>query len=219
MAKETKEAKSRVLSKQIDGCVAIIGGSQNHTITGAEGWKGIYNSQGTGFHIIYNIQTIDLSGYNLQDLTLFPQGILMQDLQTMPQGITSPNPLTRATIVSTTPIEESDLNQIDSGTNQWHLPGSNHSTHSLQNILQGRIQYYVLNQQSSGLMQTSESMWGSGDSTAADKLWLCDAFMIPDTENAMGAAPDQAFVIPSIITEEPELEYMMRLSRSLEPVY
>lgn len=217
--KGEKEIKSRVLSKTIDGIAGIVGASQTVIMGGGEGWVHTFINVGTGFHLVYNIQTIDLSGYTRQDMTLFPQGILMQDMQEFPQGATSTK-LQRATIVSTTPINEDDLTNIDpTQGNSWHLPGSLSSTHNLNNILQGRLQNYFTLTTYAGLQQTSESMWGSGDSTAAEKMWLVDAILFPDTEGAAFAAPDQAFVLPSIIAHEPQLEYMMRLSRSLEPVY
>lgn len=217
--KEDKEVKSRVLSKTIDGVAGVVAASQTVIMGGGEGWKHVFINVGTGFHLVYNIQTIDLSGYTLQDLTLFPQGVLMQDMQTFPQGATSAQ-LSRATMVSTTPINEGDLINVDASQgNSWHLPGSLSSTHELSNILQGRLQYYLTLTTYGGLQQTSESLWGTADSTAAEKIWCVDAILFPDIEGASFAAPDQSFVLPSIIAHEPELEYMMRLMRSVEPVY
>lgn len=217
--KEAKEVKSRVLTKVIDGIAGIIAPEYAVIMGGGEGWHHVHIPVGTGFNLIYNIQTIDISGYNLQDMTLFPQGVLMQDMQTFPQGSTTTQ-LTRATIVSTTPINENDLTNVDDTQgNSWHLPGSNSSTHELDNILQGRLQNYFTLSTYSGLQQTSESMWGSGDSTAGGKIWCVDAILVPTVEGVTFAAPDQAFVLPSIIAHEPELEYMMRLARSVEPVY
>lgn len=217
--KEETKVKSRVLTKTIDGIAGLVGASQTVIMGGGEGWNHVFINVGTGFHLVYNIQTIDLTGYSLQDMTLFPQGVLMQDMQVFPQGAGSTF-LQRATMVSTTPINEGDLTNVDATQgNSWHLPGSLSSTHELTNILQGRLQNYLTLTTYGGLQQTSESMWGSGDSTAADKMWLCDAILFPDVEGASFAAPDQAFVLPSIIAHEPELEYMMRLARSVEPVY
>lgn len=217
--KEDKEIKSRVLSKTIDGIAGLVGESQSIIMGGGEGWNHVYVNVGTGFHVIYNIQTIDLSGYKLQDMTLFPQGVLMQDMQVFPQTAGAPF-LQRATMVSTTPINEGDLTNLDATQgNSWHLPGSLSSTHELNNILQGRLQNYLTLTTYGGLQQTSESMWGTADSTAAEKIWCVDAILIPDVDGASFAAPDLAFVIPSIIAHEPELEYMMRLMRSVEPVY
>ena len=94
------------------------------------------------FHL-YNIQTIDLSGYQLDDLTLFPQGVLLQDMSTLPSGTTGwPSGVRRATMVTNTPISESDL--TDWNGLEWHLPGSLESTFNLDNVFT-REQNYILN--------------------------------------------------------------------------
>jgi hypothetical protein len=215
--KEETKVKSRVLSKVIGGTIATLPSAEPDpvTFTGGQGWSSVVIGAQT---LIYNIQTIDLSGYTLQDMTLFPQGILMQDMDTVPIGNTGwVGAIKRATIVSTTPINEADLSSTNGFT--WNLPGSNESTHNLINILQGRIQVYLEMTTFTGLQLAGQSTWGSGDSTAAEKIWLCDAYLVPTIASSALSIPDQAFVLPSIIAEEPELEYMMRLSRSLEPVY
>lgn len=217
--KNEKEVKSRVLSKTIDGIAGVVQGDNSVIMGGGEGWNHIFINEGTGFHVVYNIQTIDLSGYKLQDMTLFPQGVLMQDMGPAPSPA-SIAMLTRATIVSTTPINEGDLTDIDITQGYaWHLPGSLSSTHNLNNILQGRVQQYLTLTTFGGLQQVTESMWGTADSTAAEKLWCVDAILFPNVADAYFASPDQAFVLPSIIAQESELEYMMRLARSTEPVY
>ena len=81
------------------------------------------------------------------------------------------------------------------------------------------MQYFLELTTYAGLQQVSESSWGSGDSTAGEALWLCDAYLLSAVDGNSVAAPEQSFVIPSIIADESELEYMMRLQRSLDPVY
>jgi hypothetical protein len=215
--KKEEEVKSRVLTKVIGGTVATLPAESPNpvTFTNGEGWASVVIGAQT---LIYNIQTIDLSGYTLQDLTLFPQGILMQDMDTVPIANTGwVGAVKRATIVSTTPINVTDLSNTNGLT--WSLPGSNPSTHNLFNILQGRMNVYLEMTTFTGLQISGQTTWGAGDSTAAEKIWLCDAYLVPTIANQAFAIPDQAFVIPSLIAHEPELEYMMRLTRSVEPVY
>ena len=218
MAKKAdREVKSRVLSKTIGGTVATLPAESPNPVifTGGEGWDSVVIGAQT---LIYNIQTIDLSGYTLQDMTLFPQGILMQDMDTVPIANTGwVGAVKRATIVSTTPINVGDLSNTNGLT--WSLPGSNPSTHNLINILQGRMNVYLEMTTFTGLQLAGQTTWGSGDSTAGEKIWLCDAYLVPTIASAYLTIPDQAFVLPSIIAHEPELEYMMRLARSTEPVY
>lgn len=216
--KEDSDIKSRVLTKVIAGTIATLPAESPNpvTFTGGEGWS---STEIGGYTLIYNIKTIDLSGYTLQDLTLFPQGILMQDMDTVPisNTIGTGVAVKRATLVSTTPINVDDLSNTNGLT--WSLPGSLPSTHNLINILQGRINVYLEMNTFTGLQIAGQNTWGSGDSTAAEKIWVCDAYLVPTIASLIFPIPDQAFVIPSIIAHEPELEYMMRLTRSLEPVY
>lgn len=215
--KEEEEVKSRVLSIRLGGSLAAISDTDTMTFAGDGQWNAYFLAAPLSGCIIYNIQTIDLSGYTLQDLTLFPQGVLMQDMNIGVQGGTAAF-AERATIVSTTPISEADLIKFNAG-GQWQLPGTMGSTYELTNILSGRNQGYYTLTTLAGLQQISESSWGSGDSTAGEKIWVCDAYRIENNVGNIVTLPDQAFVLPSIIAHEPELEYMMRLSRSLEPVY
>jgi hypothetical protein len=216
MAKKTeKDIEGRVLSKVISGAGVLVGSGGAITITGGEGWQTILVS---GQHIIYNIQSFDLSGYALQDKTMFPQGCLFQDMAVGARAQLCAS-AQRTTIMSTTPLTENDLSTFAPGSGIWVQPGSLNSTHKLNNIIQGRLQQYLTLTTLAGLQQTYEGTWGSGDSTAADRMWMCDAWLIPNIEGSSLQLPDMAFVVPAIITQEADLEYMMRLSRSLEPVY
>ena len=219
--KEDEKVSARVLSKTFSGSLSTQpAGSPETTsvVFTGEGWKSYYDAA-SAMWLYYNIQTIDLSGYTLQDMTLFPQGIIFQDMDTLPvaQNMGTAVPVKRASIVSTTPINEGDLTNFD--IYSWHLPGSSRSTHDLTNILSGRMQTYLQLDTFAGLQPVSMATWGSGDSTAASKIWLCEAYILPSIANLAIGLPDSAVVMPSIIAEEPELEYMMRLMRSVEPVY
>jgi hypothetical protein len=209
-----EDVDSRVLQKVISGCAVLVG-DDSITISGGTDWE---SYEATGYWVVYNIQTFDLSGYSIQERTLFPQGVLLQDMQSGARAALCTN-AQRATIVSTTPLSESDLTNFNATTGQWHQPGSNASTHSLDNIIQGRLQQYLTLTTLAGLQQVFETTWGAGDSSAADKMWMCDAWIIPKQNGNTLGIPDQAFVMPVLIAEEPELEYLMRLSRSLQPVY
>ena len=196
--------------------MATTDGAGATTMVGGEGWNSTTLSGGA-LTLVYNIQSWDLSGYNMQDLTLFPQGVLMQDMSTLPIEVSGLPFLTRATIVSTIPINEAALSVYDN--NHWRLPGSNGNTFLLNNIIAGRVQGFLTLTTFAGLQQTKESNWGSAEATAGEKIWMCDAYLYPTVALNTLSTPDMAFVMPSMIAEESELEYMMRLSRSLEPVY
>lgn len=165
---------------------------------------------------IYNIQTLDLTGYTLQEKTTFIQNVMMQDMSLGPGG--NGTYMIRCTVVSTIPINFENL--YETNVSGWHMPGSNQSEFNLQHIIMGRGQYFLPESTPNmeGLMLNKEWVWGAGDSTAASKIWLCDAYLISGTSEFSGVIPDNAFVMPVLIGDEAELEYMMRLARSVEPV-
>lgn len=214
------EMESRVLSIVLAGAKATlpVDPSTDPVLFDGEGWSSNYDA-GASTMLLYNIKKIDLSGYSLQEKTLFPQGILMQDMDTLPVGVNMGTavPVKRATIVSTTPISLEDL--TNSNGDQWHLPGALGSNHSLQNILGGRMLSYLQLDTYAGLQQVAGTTWGSGDSTAADAMWICEAYLLPSIASLNFYIPDSSIVLPSLIDKEPELEYFMRLARSVEPVY
>jgi hypothetical protein len=208
-----------VLSKVVQGGGAMVGSSDTITVTASEGWEtALVTVGGATVWVIFNIQTIDLSGYTREQKTVFPQGIMMQDMSLPPTLVTSAT-CERLTIVSTTPLSESDFTILStSGSNQFMWPGTANSKHDLQHVLSARLQYYVTLTTLSGLQQVSETTWGAGDSTAANKLWMADVYVIPNTENGTIFLQEHAYVIPALIGKEPDLEYIMRLSRSTVPI-
>ena len=222
MAKKSDQKfESRVLSKVMSGAGYTIAADGTPTGGGSD-WNTLNITAGAvNYLLIYNIQTFDLSGYTLQDLTLFPQGVLFQDMNRGPAGST-PQAIQRLTLLSTTPLSEDSFSSIGaSGLSlQWDVPGSSQSTFNLNNILSARYQDFVTLTTFAGVQQVKESMYGSGDSTAGESMWFADAYLVTLTGSPSAVwIPSTSVVIPTMIGKEPDLEYLMRLSRSLEPVY
>lgn len=221
MAKKDDENLARVLSTTFPMDQAGTLADDSIVMGYNAGWKTAVVDTGfvkVGF--VYKINTWDLSGYSLQDKTLFPQAVMMQDLNGYPNGGANIPALDRLTLVSTTPISEADLTNINN-VGMWNTPGSPGSTFNLDNILRGRIQGYIQDSSvGSTLYQTFERSWGTGDATAADKVWVAECYFFFMTGAVTSFfIPNSAVVMPSIVAKEPEMEYFMRLSRSLEPVY
>ena len=218
MAKKEESARSsRVLTKTFQSTLAVVGADEV-TLPYNTGWEISEVAVGvSNYAIIYRIQSWDLTGYMLQDKTLFPQGVVFQDASFGPESSPS-SPLNRATIVSTTPINVDDLSNIGAW-GQWTLPGMPGSGYELDNIILGRLQYYLTLTTASGVQLRKESTWGSGAATAGEKMWVCEAYLCLRAPNGGIYIPDSAVVMPALVDKEAELEYLMRLSRSLDPVY
>jgi len=89
----------------------------------------------------------------------------------------------------------------------------------MQQILYGDSAYWALDTTTNITRPLNFTQWGTGASTARDKLYIAVALVVPPTQLGVQLIyPDTTFVIPSVIAEEPELEYMMRLARSVESV-
>lgn len=218
MAKE--ESMARVLSTLF--AMEAVGTTAADELTlgyNYGGWQTKVDTSGVTVNgFVYKINTWDLSGYSLQDKTLFPTQCIFQDLNIFPGG--SALGFTRMTLVSTVPLNEDNLTQINN-IGMWETPGSLNSGFNLEFILRGRLeQYHQDSTLSNTLVKTKETNWGSGDSTAAEKVWIAEVYLI-----GMGGTvqnfyiPGSAVLMPSIVDKEPEMEYFMRLSRSIEPVY
>lgn len=216
----TEKPQARLLTKTLGGAGVTSTDGEDLIVVGS-GWESeIITLSGSTFALIYNIQKFDLSGYTLQDKTLFPQGVLMQDMNEGPAGGTPAN-VQRCTVLSTIPLNADAFNTISDTTFKWVVPGSNESTFNLQHILSARFQYFLTLTTLAGVQPMKESMYGSGSATAGEAMWFADAYLVPLIPGGAWnmSIPDQAVVIPSLVTKEAELEYFTRLARSLEPVY
>lgn len=214
--KDDANITGRVLQKVIPaGQVTLSGGTA--ALAGAiKNWE--VGTAGT-YTLVASRERIDLSGYSLQDKTVFFQGVMNQEIGTV-QGFNAGGGVIQVlNLVTTTPVSFADLSSLQSDGFGWLIPGSSQSTFDLDNVIQGRLRQYEQLSTTSFISQTAMSTYGSGDSTAAENLYLTTAMIYPTNVDGTVFLPDQAYVIPVMIAEEPELEYMMRLARSLEPVY
>lgn len=214
--KDDLEVNSRVLSLVVPAGQFVMA-SETAVQRGAlASWE---QAAVGGFTMIASRETIDLSGYSLQDKTLFFQAALNQDIGVFGGFSAAGSIIQVLNLVTTTPVSMADLSSLQSDGYGWLLPGASQSTFNLDNVVNGRIRQYEQLSTTSFLSHTMSGTWGTGDSTAADKLYITTALLWPTANDGNIFIPDQAYVLPCLIAEEPELEYFMRLTRSLEPVY
>jgi len=208
--------KRRVLRKPTPGTFAVITGGDAVFIPNnpPNGWAIL---ETTDHFIWYRFDYFDLSGYTLEDETLFPQAVVVQEIQ----PIAGANVINahRLDLVTKKIVTTDDLSQIY-GSFTIAPPGSMHSRFSLEEVIFGRMQLWTnLVDINNTAGQVQQTQWGTGDATAAEKLYITQAWYLVKS----GALPEQAlnipegaYIIPSLIVKEPDLEYIMRLKRSHE---
>jgi len=162
----------------------------------------------------------DLSGYTLDDLTIYPEIAAIQD----PGRYTATFALNgRLNVIDIVSQERLDVqNIIENYQRNNSLPGSFESTEDWTQIVMGRWRLHTLTTiQSAPEVMTiaQEGDFSSMEPTAVEKLWIY-RIVIPvgifDVDFAQIRIPPARFIIRFESIEESELNYMMRLKRSYE---
>jgi len=205
--------KARLLRKMIPGASVLWDPiSQDLSLdTPLGGWE-TQTVAGSAFVYVYRFSYFDLSGIKVNQETLFPQGVSLQQIQAV-KGTGSY--FYRIDLATKEPIQFSDIDNFLT-TGVPAPPGSLASDTSLEQIFMGRLQLWEELSTISGLAQSQETVWGVGDATAGEKLYLTTAFLIDITAMNAFNIPEGAWVIPSVIDKEEDLEYIMRMKRSYE---
>lgn len=216
------EAKSRILRQVI--------GPGNITITNAALAGGTMdgydvNAGPSKAVLVYALnQYFDLQGYTLEDMTTFIQGALFQRIGTYQFSEMQVDTYIREYIIlHTDPLSlDTDLEDGEALLVPDSVPGGPNSTQGLQQIIQGWCGVYSQDA-GAGFGRLIESQtWGAGNSTAADRLYYTRFLVFPklqsDDSNATYkfAWPALGIVVPVIVDKEPDLEYLMRLARSVD---
>ncbi len=182
------------------------------------GWEAI-----TGLPVMYNEEYFDLSGYELDDLTLLPMDVKVQDpgvhLYTGTghvfciYDILSQERLTEAQI---------DFLGENNRTNRQEGPGMPAGPLDRSQIVYGLYRFFTNNTTQTGmpqLMLNSRTVrFGSGNPTAVQKLWAYRIVIFADSPgvNDEVTIPAATFVLNAQIIKEEDLPYLMRLKRSYE---
>lgn len=217
MAKKKEEIDARTLSKLIPGMQVTSDGDPGTPLVfdAQSTWQeGTVVIDGTQYYMLYANDYFDLSGYTLQDKTLFIQNVMIQEC---PNLVGSFNAFV-SRIVSKTPIPLSSM-EVTSPSRSWALPGNSANTYTMDQIVMGDCAFWSVDSTLTSSIALSRALWGEGNATAADKLYIGVAIAFAKTQPQQIIFPDTNFVIPAFIAKEADLPYMMRLSRSLEPVY
>jgi len=205
----------RVLRKLLPG---IIGRVQDEQITIAEGngWETTLSDLGN-YAVFYQQDYFDLSGYTKEQETTFPAAVVFQEIGShWLQGgpiIFSVDYVTKKVIRVSDLTAQTSVVTLD-------LVGSPRSRFSLEEIFYANLKTWRDSADIAGSSVTTESTsWGIADATAAEKLYITRAFYLPMGQAPaimQYTAPDCGVVVPVLVAEEPDLEYIMRLKRSHE---
>lgn len=169
-------------------------------------------------------QYFDLKGYTLDDLTTYVQGVQLQKIGPYQFSQMQADSFIREwIIVHTDPLSFEDLENGDALLVPNSVPGGPNSSQGLQQIIKGWCGVYSQDA-GAGFGRLIESQsWGAGNSTAADRLYYSRLFVFPKTktDGTTNAAyswawPALGVVVPIIVDKEPDHEYIMRLTRSVE---
>jgi len=174
---------------------------------------------------------IDLSGYNRDDLTTFPNQISIQESGSFRMVEDGASTETGAMVLDI--ITEERL--PDDGTSKFQdlvtnmvinetAPGFHLGPLEFQQIIYGRMRMFghdntVWTATQGNLTLLNETQFGSGSPTTAAKLW-CTRIVIPLGEYLLEGSfiviPAARYILSATIGKEADLEYLMRLHRSYE---
>ena len=175
-------------------------------------------------------QDIDLSGYALQRKTFYPYSSFEQRsggtfAKTAATPTTQPYVIEQ-TIVSSVPLTDTELTISSAGNIS---PGfgfgySGNMRFDREVILHGESKIYTIDNtisvsgQTDALKLIDRQIYSSLEPTAADKLYCYRIVYFSSSRSEIDSVtlPDSRVLIPGTLSEEPKLEYMMRLKRSYE---
>jgi hypothetical protein len=169
-------------------------------------------------NVIWNETYFDLSGYELDDLTLFPLGASLQD-PGLYQASNADVPMQVLDIISQ---DRLDMGELFADMALNNAPGMMESNEDWVQIVWGQYRTMLgqATYQSNAtiFLPANGSLFGSGSPTTVAKLW-CYRVVIREGASTEGndmQIPASRIVLSAIIAREDDKEFMMRQKRSYE---
>jgi len=158
----------------------------------------------------------DLSGYTLDDLTCFIQGVDIQE------GFTAHGNLSYAWVVDLITTEFIDdaaiLAMVANFTGD--APGFPESTYDMSQVSYGRCRTFkgqtIASVPIATLYQTGVTNFGTNQGTTGHKLYITRVLAFTGLPTEFISIPPSNFVVAAIVAKEKELPYLMRMKRSYE---
>lgn len=205
----------RVLDRTLDSLDVQLGSSPTPTypatITGGN-WE-ILENVATPTYV--NRSYFDLSGYNIDSLTTFVQGVTIQEAH--PVFGTCPGFV--MDLVTTERIDDQSLlDAYTYTTGDGDPPGFPRSVFNMEQVIYGRMRMYQTSTQWADLGLQGVTNWGTGAATSGQKLYCTRVLytLQPASNGQSFHLPACDYVVAAIIAKEKELEFLMRQFRSYE---
>jgi len=181
-------------------------------------WKAI-----SGLPVFYNETYLDLSGYELDDLTLVPMDVKVQDPGVhLYSGVGHVFCIYDILSQERLSVADIDLLGENNRNNRQMGPGMAEGPLDRNQIVYGLYRFFTNNTSQTGmpsLMLNARTVrFGSGQPTAVQKLWAYRIVIFADDPTHLDTVtiPAATFVLNAQIVKEDELPYFMRLKRSYE---
>jgi len=206
----------RVLSKMIP---------QLHVYFESEGVFGLNQAPGSGWEEIVPgrvyqwTSVIDLSGISADHLTTFFTGLSVQEPQAHTGNNGNPTNVMWAWVTDTISNEPFDASVMELADHQGQLPGFLASTTNWDDVVMGSWRTFTATADiaSMGTLRPNQSgSFGSGEPSASRKLYF-SRILLTTPLTQLGdyyIVPPARFVAGTVIAEEKDYEYLMRLKRS-----
>jgi hypothetical protein len=207
----------RLLDKPLGGCDITMGAGGLPATTNGDQWEILENS----LTPTYAIRTYyDLSGFNMEDMTVFVQGIDIQEAHP-PWGDAS---CTIIDMVTTEFIDNATCVasfKYASAALTGHLPGFPESVYDMRQVIFGQTRTFKFNSAWADITLQGRSSFGTGAATSAKKLFVTRVVFIENigplpNPNSVAHIPACDFVAAVVVTKEEDLPYIMRQKRSHE---
>ena len=223
----------RTFSMTVPSCFTIYDHANNKWTDAAlpapatnspNGWLAV------GTHGMYYETYIDLSGYELDDLTLFPSEALLQDPGLYAITPTPPNTLTTyplmwvMDVMSQERLSQSTLNtMLDTTLNEFNnAPGMMATDINDSEITMGALRIMGQSSQITGTGESipyitqNASTFGTGGPIVVQKLWCYRFIYAIGVEHSNLVIQASRFVMMGVVDKEKDLIYIQRLKRTYE---
>lgn len=218
---------SRLLRKQVAGVGIDYDAAPPYisfTTTKQSGWEIYANDLNQSYAIWRGY--FDIAGWSSEKLSAFIAGAGWQECDgwnlhdpqlehSFAPEINTWDIITKAVIPNEALNSEHFVDGI--GLFGWNGPGMILSNYNLEEVFAGRHRQFVPNTTLNNvLMQNDENIWGAGDATAGDKIYITRIVStgIAIKDGSLLLVPPQAIIVPATLADEKDLVYMERLRRS-----